>query len=293
MQSWLIAMFESPHVATLLRTGLIALLALVARRGIRLAAWQVARRTEKTIADPERLARLKTLIWVGRSAAYALMLILAGLMVLETWNVNITPLLAGVGVAGLALSLGAQTLIKDFIGGILILVENQFTVGDMIKVNSVAGGVERITLRATYLRDLEGALHIVPNGDIRLVSNLTTEWARAVVDLNVDYQADMSQVIHSLETAAQKAQADETIQSDLLEPPQALGWIGFNDWAVQVRLMAKTRPGKQWGVMIALRRYAVEALQVNGIRVALPTQQIRWETTDPVRNYASALDAGR
>jgi moderate conductance mechanosensitive channel len=292
MPIWLSSALNLPLVAAVLRIGLIALLALLAGRGLRQVARQVEHRLEKTVPDPERLARLNTLIHVGRGVALVLVLVIAGAMVLHSLDINIAPLLAGAGVVGLALSLGAQTLIKDYIGGILILVENQFTTGDTIKVGSVTGSVERITLRATYLRDLEGALHIVPNGDIRLVSNLTTEWARAVVDLNVDYQADMSQVIRALEDAAQKAQADDAIKDDLLEPPEALGWIGFKDWAVQVRLMAKTRPGKQWGVMIALRRYAVEALQVNGIRVALPTQQIRWETTDPVRNYASALDAG-
>jgi small-conductance mechanosensitive channel len=132
-------------------------------------------------------------------------------------------------------------------------------------------------LRATHLRNYDGTLYVVPNGDIRLVSNLTAEWARAIVDLNVDYQADMSKVIRSLEAAAQKAQADETIQPYLLEPPQAVGWIGFNDWAVQVRLVAKTKPGQQWSVATALRRYAVEALQTEGVRVAVPLQQIRWE----------------
>jgi len=141
-------------------------------------------------------------------------------------------------------------------------------------VGEVTGGVERITLRATYLRDIEGRLHIVPNGDIRLVSNLTAEWARAVVDLNVGYEADVSKVLQTLEAAVARAQEDEAIKADLLEAPQALGWISFNDWAVQVRLMAKTKPGKQWGVMMALRQYAVEALQAAGIRVALPAQKV-------------------
>jgi small conductance mechanosensitive channel len=159
----------------------------------------------------------------------------------------------------------------------LVLVENQFTVGDAIKVGSVAGGVERITLRATYLRDVDGQLHIVPNGDIRLVSNLTAEWARAIVDLNVDYEADMGRVMRALEAAAVRAQEDETIKADLLEPPQALGWLGFKDWAVQVRLMVKTAPGKQWGVATALRKYAVAALQAEDVRVALPIHQVRWE----------------
>jgi len=264
----------TPFVPLILRLALIVALTLCARWGLRLAARLMERRLEKTVPNPERLARLQTLVQVGRGAMWALILLMAGLMALHTLGVDATPLLAGAGVAGLALSLGAQTLIKDFIGGILILVENQFSVGDVIKVGEVTGGVERITLRATYLRDIEGRLHIVPNGDIRLVSNLTAEWARAVVDLNVGYEADVSKVLQTLEAAVARAQEDEAIKADLLEAPQALGWISFNDWAVQVRLMAKTKPGKQWGVMMALRQYAVEALQAAGIRVALPAQKV-------------------
>jgi small-conductance mechanosensitive channel len=278
MPEWLLSALDLPLVTAVLRIGLIALLTLLAGWGLRLIGRRATHRLEKATPDPERLARLKTLVQVGRGAAYVVVLVVAGLMALQVLSINIAPLLAGAGVIGLALSLGAQTLIKDYIGGILILIENQFTIGDVVKVGDATGSVERITLRITHLRNYDGTLYVVPNGNIRVVSNLTVEWARAIVDLNVDYQADMSKVIRALEMAAQKAQADETIQSDLLEPPQAVGWIGFNDWAVQVRLVAKTKPGQQWSVAMALRRYAVEALQAEGVRVAIPLQQIRWES---------------
>jgi small-conductance mechanosensitive channel len=277
MPEWLSSARNLPLVVTALRIGLIALLALLAVWSLRRVGRRAIHRLEETTPDPERLARLKTLVQVGRGVAYIMVLVVAGLMAMQALSINIAPLLAGAGVIGLALSLGAQTLIKDYIGGILILIENQFTIGDVVKVGNASGSVERITLRATHLRNYDGTLYVVPNGDIRLVSNLTAEWARAIVDLNVDYQADMGKVIRSLEMAAQKAQADGTIQPDLLEPPQAVGWIGFNDWAVQVRLVAKTKPGQQWSVATTLRRYAVEALQAEGVRVAIPLQQIRWE----------------
>lgn len=271
------AALAMPFVASTLRLALIGLLALIALRGLRLATRQTQRWLESTTRDADRLSRLKTLVQLGRSVIFVLILITTAMMILHVLDVNIAPLLAGVGVAGLALSLSAQTLLKDFINGILILIEDQFSIGDVIKVGEVAGGVERMTLRATYLRDIEGKLHLVPNGDIRLVSNITAGWARAIVDLNVDYQANMGAVMSALETAAGQAQADEAIKADLLEPPQVLGWIGLTDWAVKVRLMAKTLPGKQWGVMMALRRYAVESLQAAGVRVALPAQHVRLE----------------
>jgi small conductance mechanosensitive channel len=189
-------LFDSPELAA------IVFLALLARRGLRLAVCQITGRLEKTLSDPERLARVKTFLLTGRSSVYALIVIIAGLMILHVIGLDIGPLLAGAGLVGLALSLGAQTLIKDYIGGLLILFENQFAVGDVIKVGEVSGEVERITLRVAYLRDLEGRLHVVSNGDIHTVSNLTAGYSRAVVDLNVDYEADMQKVNRALEAAA-------------------------------------------------------------------------------------------
>ena len=270
----LTAVFSSPALADLLRLALIVLLALLAHWGVRLAVRQLARRLERTIADPERVARLKTFLFAGRSLASALIVIIAGLTALRVLDIDIGPVLAGAGLVGLALSLGAQTLIRDYIGGLLILLENQFRVGDVIQVGDKTGSVERITLRATHLRDIEGRLHLIPHGEMRILSNVTKDWARAVVDLNVAFDADFGKVIRALEAAARRAQEDETIKADLLEPPEALGWIGFKDWAVQVRIMARTRPGKQWGVMMVLRQYAVEALHAEGVKVALPTQKV-------------------
>ena len=113
-----------------------------------------------------------------------MIVLVAALMVLSNF-VDIVPLLAGAGVAGLAISLGAQTLIKDFIGGILVLVENQYSVGDVIEIGDVSGTVEKLTLRATYVRDVDGRLHVVPNGDVRIVSNVTRDWSRTLQELGV------------------------------------------------------------------------------------------------------------
>lgn len=261
-----------------LRIALIAVLAVAGYQGLRLLMSQIETRLDRIVVDRHRVDRLKTLLHFARALAFILILMMAGMMALGVLNINFIPVLASAGIAGLALSLGAQTLIKDYLGGILILVENQFFVGNVIKVGQVSGSVERITLRVTHLRDLEGRLHIIPNGDIRLVSNLTAQWSRAIVDLNVEFNADMKKVIQALQVAAQRAQADDSIKGDLLEPPEALGWIGLRDWAVQVRLMAKTLPGKQWGVMMVLRRYAMEALQAEGVTVAMPSQRVIYDS---------------
>jgi small conductance mechanosensitive channel len=129
-------------------------------------------------------------------------------------------------------------------------------------------------LRATYLRDNEGKLNLIPNGDIRTISNLTTQWAQVVITFNVDYETDMGRVLQALEDAVRLVQSDEEIASAMLETPHVLGWTGFTDWAVQAQIIAKTRPGKQWPVARALRKAALESLQKEGIRVAVPRQRI-------------------
>jgi small conductance mechanosensitive channel len=232
------------------------------------------KRLTESSAGEERLKRLTTLIHAGRSIGYVLILLVVLLMILHELGINITPILASAGVVGLAFSLGAQTVIKDFLGGVLILTENQFTIGDVITIGQLTGTVEHISLRATYLRDSEGKLNLIPNGDIRTISNLTSQWAQVVVTINLDYESDMARALQALEESARFVQSDQNIASTIMESPYALGWTGFTDWAVQMQLIAKTRPGQQWIVARALRKAALEHLQQAGIRVAIPRQQI-------------------
>ena len=232
------------------------------------------RRLKESDVSGERLQRLTTLVNVGQSIGHVFIFLIVVLMILHELSINITPILASAGVVGLAFSLGAQTVIKDYLGGLLILVEDQFTIGDVIAVGQISGVVERITLRATYLRDIEGKLNLIPNGDIRSVSNMTMQWAQVVVNFNVDYEADLERALHTLEEAAHLVQSDEKVAPAIVEAPYALGWNGFTDWAVQMQLIAKTQPGKQWDVARALRKTALELLQKEGIRVAIPRQRI-------------------
>ncbi|MGH2625772.1 MAG: mechanosensitive ion channel family protein [Anaerolineales bacterium] len=264
-----------PNLLSLaLQLLLIALLVLLAGLALGKATARLERRLEGEGRHPQRRARLRTMLRAGRGLAFALVLAAAGLAALRLFGIDITPVLAGAGVIGLGLSLGAQFLIRDFLGGLIILIEDHYHVGDVVKVGAISGTVERITLRATYLRDGEGQLHIVPNGDIRTVSNLTADWSRAVVDFSIDLSADMAQALAALQQACDRTAADEKVRDDLLDPPEVAAWNGMTDWGTQVRLMARTRPGKQWGVARALRRYGVEALQSAGIPLAVPRQTL-------------------
>jgi moderate conductance mechanosensitive channel len=259
----------------ILQIVLICLLALVGSWALRKVRHQAERQVLRRFDDPGQQARLKTLMDVTFTTLQAVIAAVAILMILYALGINIAPLLAGAGIVGLTISLGAQTLVKDFIGGFIILFENQFRVGDSIQVGVVSGTVEQITLRATLLRDAQGRQFIIPNGEIRIVSNYNRDWARAVVDVNVPFDADLGQVVHALEGALQKVAADETVKPDLMEAPEILGWNSFNEWAVQVRLSAKTLPGKHGGVERLMRQYALDALHSAGLQVAVQFPGLR------------------
>ena len=171
----------------LIRIGVIVLLTLILLRVVRLLARRADRRLQAAESDRQQMMRVHTLLQTGRSGIEALVIILAVFMILNALGINVVPLLAGASVAGLAISLGAQTLIKDYIAGILILLDDLYRVGDGVVVAGVSGSVERITLRSTYLRDeSDGRLHVVPNGEIRVVANRTRGWARTVVEARME-----------------------------------------------------------------------------------------------------------
>lgn len=221
-----------------------------------------------------RRQQVLTFAHIVRWGANVLILVSAVLMLLSTFGVDISPLLASAGVAALAVSLGAQSLIKDFIGGLLILLENQYAVGDFIQVGSVSGQVEQITLRTTHVRGLNGDLQIVPNGEVRIVANQSKEWSRAVVDLGVAYEADLDRALGVLQESAEAFAREPEFGSQLLEPPAVVGPISLGDWAITVRVTAKTRPGKQWEVSRQLHRFLLAACEREGISLPYPRQEV-------------------
>lgn len=252
----------------LLTLILIVVLALVALRLVNLAADQIDKRLIASTDDIDRRARLQTLRKAAKSTAQVVILVIALLIGLGTIGIDIGPALAAAGILGLTISLGAQTLIKDVIGGMTILLEDEFRVGDQIKIGSVSGEVERITLRRTDVRDVEGRLFMVPNGEVRVVANETRDWARAFVELNFNFDADVDRAIASLDKALVKLATDPRVKPHLLAAPEIFGWNAFNDWSVVVRLTAKVTAGKQADVARPMRQYALEALHEAGVPVA-------------------------
>jgi small conductance mechanosensitive channel len=229
-------------------------------------------RSVETIHE-ERRQQIYTIVHIARWAASVLIVAAALLMLLSAF-VDIAPLLASVGVAGLAVSLGSQTLIKDLIGGFLILAENQYAVGDVIQAGDVKGTVERLTLRATYVRDVDGHLHVVPNGEVRIVSNLTKDWSRARVDVGVAYEEDLDRALGVLAGVAEAFAEDADFGPQLLEPPQVLGPVSLGDWAITVRVMVKTQPGKQWDIARELQRRILGACEREDVTLPYPRQEV-------------------
>lgn len=184
--------------------------------------------------------------------------------------INITPLLASVSVVGLAISFGAQSLVKDVISGTFILLEGQFGIGDVVRMGDTAGMVEKMTLRSTVLRDLHGVVHTIPNGEITRVSNLTKTWSRAVIDVSVAYGEDVDVVIDTLRKLSTEFEQDPEWGMLLIEPPEVLGVENLADSGVVVRMAAKTLPLKQWEVARELRRRIKKRFDADGIEIPYP-----------------------
>jgi small conductance mechanosensitive channel len=215
-----------------------------------------------------------TLVQTTQGILVVTLVVFALLMLLIEFGVDITPLLVSVGVAGLAVSLGAQSLIKDLIGGILIIIENQYAVGDSIVVGTVSGEVERITLRTTQVRALNGDLHIVPNGEMRVLTNQIRDWARVVIDVGVAYEEDLNHALSIPEEGTAALARHPAFEPDLLELPQVLGVHSLGDSAVMVRIAVKTQPGKQWATGRALRKSLLATSEQEGVSLPYPRQEV-------------------
>lgn len=245
-----------------------------------LAFWALKlllRRIERSIEPAEggllsvQEQRTKTLLSLVRSIGIVVIVVLMVFMVLAALGINLGPLLAGAGVIGLAVSFGAQSLVKDVISGLFILFENQYGVGDVIRLDStVSGAVERMTLRVVVLRDVHGVVHIVPNGEIKRVSNLTRTWARAVLDVGVAYKEDADRVMEVLREVGRTLQDDPQWKHFLVDEVTVPGIESFGESSVNIRVMAKTVPLKQWDVARELRRRIKRRFDEDGIETANP-----------------------
>lgn len=200
-----------------------------------------------------RIQRAKTIGSVLKSSASFVLLGLAALYVLEQLGVQLAPLLASAGVVGVAVAFGAKNLVRDFLAGMVMMVEDQYGVGDVVDLKVASGTVESVGLRVTTLRDVHGTVWYVRNGEIRRVGNSSQGFAVAVVDFPISPAADIQKAIEVAEKVVVAAASREPLSHDVLEPPTMLGVDSISLDAVTLRLTAKVQPGKQWAVQRALR----------------------------------------
>jgi len=217
---------------------------------------------------PERSARRAATIGaVLRNIAAVLIWSIAVLTILEELGVNLAPLLAGAGIAGIAIGFGAQSLVRDFLTGLLMLVEDQYGVGDVIDVGLATGTVEALSLRTTRLRDLEGVVWHVPNGEVHRVGNKSQQWARALVDVGIGYDADVDTAIEVIKGAANALRRDDEYGRYILDEPDVLGIESLSPERVVIRIVVRTQPQEQARVARALRARLKVALDEAGIPV--------------------------
>jgi moderate conductance mechanosensitive channel len=262
----------------LLRSALIIIVAFVTYRLIKLLVRRIVAHeveAEDPIVKRLREQRTQTLGSLMNNVALIVISTFAVLTILNNF-VAIGPLLAGVSVVGLAVSFGAQSLVKDVINGTFILLEGQFGIGDVVRIGEASGLVEKVTLRTTMLRDAEGVLHIIPNGEIKMVSNLTKNWSRAVIDVGIAYREDVDRVIKVLHDLTAQFQDDAQWSPLLLEPAEVLGVNQLGDSSVVIRTQVKTLPLKQWEVARELRRRIKKRFDDEGIEIPFPQVTMNW-----------------
>ena len=240
----------------------------------------IARRIVKSVDDGDdshlsvREKRGQTIAQLLRSVGRVVIVMVALLLSLNIFF-DIGPLLAGAGILGLAFSFGAQSLVKDIISGFFILLENQFTVGDVIETAGKSGTVERMTLRVVMLRDLRGVLHIIPNGQMTVVSNQTRGWARAVVEVGVGYDVDVDRALDVIGDEAASFGKDQLWEHRLDGVPEVLGVESFTDNAVIIRTLLRTLPGEQWAAAREFRRRLKTRLDREGIEIPYPQRVVQ------------------
>lgn len=214
-----------------------------------------------------------TVTWIGVGFLVALSVI----------GVNIGPLLAGAGIIGVGLSLASQNLIKDAINGFFLIVEDQYAVGDVISVGDVSGLVETMNLRITQLRDAEGRLITIPNSEVKIVANLSSNWSRADLAIPIAYHADMEKALELIGKVAQEMSQDQLWREQILDKPEVLGVDDFGNRGVIIRVWIKTQPLQQWNIAREFRRRLKTALDEAGISIPMPQQEVWFTNTLPMK----------
>jgi len=218
--------------------------------------------------------RTNTLVSIFKGIGRVFIVVVVIMMILPELGIDIVPLVAGLGIAGFALGFGAQYLIRDLIAGIFITLENQYRVGDVVRIADIGGLVEEITLRKTVLRDLDGIVHHVPNGEIRAASNFTRHYARVNLNVSVGYGTDLDHAISVINRIGQELAKDEKWRKIIKSPPQVLRVDNLGDSGIDIKILGDVKPMEQWAVMGELRLRLKKAFDAEGIEIPWPHTKV-------------------
>jgi len=225
--------------------------------------------------------RTNTLVSIFRGVGRVFIVVIGIMMILSEVGVDIVPVLAGFGIAGIAIGFGAQYLIRDLIAGTFIILENQYRVGDVARVADIAGVVEEVTLRKTVLRDLDGIVHHVPNGEIRVASNFTRHFARVNLDVSVAYGTDLDHAIRVINQVGKALTEDEKWRKAIKSPPQVLRVDNLGDSGIYIKILGDVKPMQQWAVMGELRLRIKKAFDAEGIEIPWPHTKVYFGSSLP------------
>ncbi len=225
--------------------------------------------------------RTNTLLFVFKGVGRVFIVIVGLMMILSRVGVPIAPILAGFGIVGIAIGFGAQYLIRDIIAGTFIIMENQYRVGDVARVADVIGTVEEVGLRKTVLRDLDGIVHHVPNGEIRVASNYTRHFARVNLDVSVAYDTDLDQAISVINRVGNELAEDEEWRKLIRTPPQAVRVNKIGDSGIDIKIVGEVKPMQQWAVMGQLRLRLKKAFDAEGIEIPWPHTKVYFGNAVP------------
>jgi small conductance mechanosensitive channel len=273
----------------------LVVLGLVIRWMLQRLVNRIARRAERGVL-PERVEspvaarrkqRAATMAGLLNSIITVILIAVIGTMVLSVIGVNIAPIIASAGIIGLALGFGAQSLVKDFLAGIFVFIEDQYGVGDVVDVGDASGTFEAVTLRMTRLRDVKGTVWYVPNGQILRVGNQSQNWSRAVIDVQVGPDEDLVHVQHVLRDIAHDMWEDDDYNGIIIEEPEVTGVEDITLDAITVRLMVKTAPLQQWAVARTLRQRIKARFDHEGIEIPF-SQRMVWHREEKAGAAASA-----
>jgi small conductance mechanosensitive channel len=242
-----------------------------------LVAWalrRLERRIEGVSPDEPTIKRAKTITGLARVTAVITIWVIAILTALAEIGVQIGPLLAAAGVGGIVIGLGAQSFVKDLIAGFFVIAERQYDVGDVVQVADVTGTVEEIGIRTTVLRDLDASRHVVPNGEIRVSTNMTRDFSRYLLDLPIPYDADPDAVMQIVRETAEQMRIEPHWKDDVVAPVDVLGVEDYAESAVTVRVLLQCRPGRQWAVGREYRRRLKAALEAVRISIPFPHREL-------------------